>query len=130
MNTHLSIALHVLTLLARSPGGLTSEALAAELGTNPVFLRRVLRSLKGAEVIHMRRGARGGITLAREADDITVDEVYRLVMADRVMLPTHSAAPSDPIPATIQALFSDAESRAVRYLGRFSIRDLAEDASA
>lgn len=128
MNTHLSIALHVLTLLEHSAEGLTSDTLATELGTNPVFLRRVLRSLKGAGIVTMRRGARGGITLSRPADEIRLDEVYRLVMADRVLLPTHTEAGT--IPEAIRGVFSDAELRAVRYLGRLTVQDLAEDTSA
>lgn len=58
MNSWFSTAVHILTLLASMPGErLTSEFIAASVGTNPVVIRRQLASLREAALVESK-GAR------------------------------------------------------------------------
>ena len=54
MNSRFSTAVHILTLLASMPGErLTSEFIAASVGTNPVVIRRQLASLREAGLVQV-----------------------------------------------------------------------------
>lgn len=80
LSTRLTIALHVLTLLASSGGEpLTSEYIAGSVNTNPVVIRRLLGLLRRAGFVSSQPGNRGGWTLIRAAGDISVLDVRRAV---------------------------------------------------
>ena len=129
MNTHLSIALHALTLLANATDGLTSDAIAEQLQTNPVFLRRVLSNLKKQGIVVMRRGAQGGIVLNRAANELSLDEVFRTLQNNRPLLPMHNLSEPSNISRSIDALFEACESDMIRYLSGFTLKDLQESAN-
>ena len=129
MNTHFAIALHALILLARAPGQtLTSEALAEALETNPVFLRRVLGALRKAGLLEMRRGAGGGILLCEPPERVPLATVYQAVQGDRPLLPLHRAPEgAGTVPWVLQTHFEEVESRVLRHLERYTVRDLVDD---
>src|SRR3954453_20725454 len=80
VSTRLTVALHVLTLLAAEQGrALTSEYIAGSVNTNPVVIRRVLGLLKRKGFVSSQPGNRGGWELATHADAITVLDVRRAV---------------------------------------------------
>ncbi|GIH27865.1 Rrf2 family transcriptional regulator [Acrocarpospora phusangensis] len=85
-NSRLTIAAHVLAWLAlaqrRGQEILTSEQVAASVNTNPVIIRRSLGDLRRAGLVHVRRGAGAGWSLARAPEDITLLEVYDAVEQD------------------------------------------------
>lgn len=73
-------AVRALTELARRQEGHAGKPVrladVAEMGGMPLqFLEQVFSTLRRAGVVNSRRGAAGGFTLARPADDITVLEV-------------------------------------------------------
>ena len=43
------------------------------------FLEQILRKLKGAELVDSRRGPKGGYTLLREPENVTVGEIIRAI---------------------------------------------------
>lgn len=75
-----SSAVHILLIIAMPPGGkkITSDFLASSVGSNPVEIRKLLSSLKRAELIDVMRGP-GGAVLKREPQDITLLEIYNAV---------------------------------------------------
>ena len=130
MNTHFSIALHALALLAGAPGRvLTSEALADRIQTNPVFLRRVLGALRTAGVLETRRGAGGGIVLVSDPAAVTLAEIYRLVQGGQPLFPLHTVPVPGSLARSLQGHFADAEAQLIRHLERYTIRDVIADAS-
>jgi len=96
-STRFAVALHMIGLMAfheeRGRGTLTSEEMAASVGTNPVVIKRLLGVLSRAGIITTKRGAGGGSWLARPAAQITLLEVMDAVNGDE---PTLTLRPGDP----------------------------------
>lgn len=82
-NTRLASAVQILCVVAyKGPRGTTSEAVARSLDTNPVVVRRLLKSMQRHGLVAVRPGKDGGVRLGRAADAITLDAVYRAVETD------------------------------------------------
>jgi Rrf2 family protein len=66
--------------LARSGDQRTpTSAIAEEQKIPPSFLAKIISQLSIAGLLHTSRGARGGVTLAREPKDITLLEVIEAI---------------------------------------------------
>jgi Rrf2 family protein len=79
-----AFAVHILAVLAHQRGpGVTSDALAGSVNTNPVVVRRILSSLRRAGLVCCAKGAGGGATLCREPETIALDEIYRAIEPQR-----------------------------------------------
>jgi len=105
-NTRLTVAIHVLCLLAHEAGGppVSSDYIAGSVNTNPVVIRRLLSSLREAGVVHSQGGAAGGWSLVRPAEQISLLDVYRLVDAGPVLAMHHKQPnPRCPVGKWIQA---------------------------
>lgn len=95
MNSQLTLAAHILGMLAfieRAEARLvTSEELAASIGTNPVVVRRVLGHLRRAGLVTSKRGAGGGSALAQPANRVTLRDAYEAVSQGEAteLLPRH-----------------------------------------
>ncbi|MGI8812598.1 MAG: Rrf2 family transcriptional regulator [Pyrinomonadaceae bacterium] len=97
-NTQFSIAVHVLTMLARSENSnLKSDYLAKSVNTNPVVVRRLLGHLAQGDLVISQTGANGGTRLSRCPDRINLAEVYKAVSCGEVFA-LHSKAPSQDCP--------------------------------
>ena len=83
VNTRLTVAIHVLCLLAHEAGKppVTSDYIAGSVNTNPVVIRRLLASLRKAGIVASQGGSAGGWSLLRPAEQISLLDVYRLVDA-------------------------------------------------
>lgn len=57
---------------------LTSDFLAASIGTNPVVVRKLLQQLKQAGLLEVSRGT-GGISLKKAFSEISLLDVYNAV---------------------------------------------------
>jgi Rrf2 family protein len=88
-NTHFSMAVHLMCALAWNKGKLVgSQDLAFSVGTNPSFLRGLISDLREAGLVETRQGKGGGSTLARPAESITLQDVYR-AMESKQLLKVH-----------------------------------------
>jgi Rrf2 family protein len=56
-----------------------TSTVAKEQNIPPSFLAKIISQLSIAGLLHTSRGARGGVTLAREAKDITLLEVVEAI---------------------------------------------------
>src|SRR5579864_2639388 len=89
MNSRFSMAVHILTLLASTAGGrLTSEIIAASVGTNPVVIRRQLALLREAGLVESSGGPHGGWELTRDPAKITLRRV-RAALGSEVAFRMH-----------------------------------------
>ncbi len=57
---------------------MTSDFMAASIGTNPVIVRKLLQQLKAAGLIEVSRGT-GGVMVTKPLDEITFLDVYKAV---------------------------------------------------
>ncbi|RAP73401.1 Rrf2 family transcriptional regulator [Paenibacillus montanisoli] len=78
ISTRFSIAVHILSLIAVSPGDCTGDYIAGSVNTNPVVVRRIMGMLKKAGLVDVRPGV-GGASLRKRPDEITLLNVYRAV---------------------------------------------------
>jgi len=81
-STRFAVAVHTLAFIAmrcRTSPAITSGMIAKSVNTNPVVIRRILGSLREAHLVDSQPGSGGGWTMARQADVITLREIYRAV---------------------------------------------------
>lgn len=129
-----AMAVHVLAVLAYKEGDpVTSADLAGSVNTNPVIIRRLLLSLKGAKLIDTRKGAGAGSRLARAPQRINLAEVYRAV-EQHEPFSTPSRKPNAGCPVghcirkTLEQVFVSAEAALERDLQRTTLADVVRAA--
>lgn len=86
------MAVHIMTALVYLREKTSSELLSESVNTNPVVVRRLLSELNRAGLIHAERGKQGGFTLARDAKDISLLDIYRAVNGDEGLVSIHDNA--------------------------------------
>jgi Rrf2 family protein len=127
----LSVALHVLVHLAERPGEpATSEHLAACVRTNPVVVRRTLAGLRQAGLVASAAGHRGGWTLARGAESITLRDIYaalgeRLLFALDFSGGNPECRVQRAVAGTLDDFLHDAEALLAARLSRTTLADVA-----
>jgi len=73
-------AVQILCVMAYlGPGGTNAAVIAGSLRTNPVVVRRMLKSMERAGLVGIRPGKDGGVHFRRPPCDITLDQIYRAV---------------------------------------------------
>lgn len=73
-----AITVHILTLMAKFPGEfLSSDFIARSLNMNPVLVRNEIAALKKNHFVESREGKNGGTRLAKPADAITLDDIFK-----------------------------------------------------
>jgi Rrf2 family protein len=76
--------LHVLLHMGEESQPMTSERIAAMLGTNPAVVRRTMAGLRSAGHVRSVKGHGGGWTLARQLGQITLLDIHRAVGSERL----------------------------------------------
>lgn len=85
-NTRFATMIHILTLLAKSPGEwMNSEWIANSININPVIVRKELGNLQSIGWVTSRKGKEGGFSLNTPSDKITLAELYRIVKNSDVL---------------------------------------------
>lgn len=69
----------VLYLARKGEQRIATSAIAEEQHIPPSFLAKIISQLSIAGLLHTSRGARGGVTLARDCKDITLLEVVEAI---------------------------------------------------
>lgn len=69
----------VLYLTRQGDERVATSTIAEEQHIPPSFLAKIISQLSIAGLLHTSRGARGGVTLARESKDITLLEVIEAI---------------------------------------------------
>jgi len=137
-SSRFTVAIHVLTLLARGVGDdspTTSEFIAGSVNTNPVVIRRLLALLRKAKLVASQGGPGGGWHLVVAAGRITLRDVYRAVELDPLFA-LHASTPNPrcPVGRTIQEAVSGhydkAQLAVEKELERTTIQDLLEEVNA
>lgn len=97
------VAIHALSVLARSSGKgpICSTMVAQSVHTNPVVIRRLMTELEKASLVRSVAGRSGGFELGREANSITLADVYRAVEDDAIFR-MHKTDPESECPVAAQ----------------------------
>jgi Rrf2 family protein len=118
-NSQFSMAIHILTMLARSSGeNVKSECLAKSVNTNAVVIRRILSHLGQANLVTSQTGAFGGTRLARDPSDIRLADIYKAVSCGEVFA-LHPKAPSQdcPVGRNIESVLCNLQKEIDRSVG-------------
>ena len=79
-NSLLAGAVQILCVIAyKGEAGTNAEFIATSLRTNPVVVRRILKSLENEGLVEVRQGRNGGVALKRRPADISLDDIYKAV---------------------------------------------------
>ncbi|AAU25352.1 Rrf2 family transcriptional regulator [Bacillus licheniformis] len=101
VNTRLSVAIHILSLIAANPRE-SSEMIAGSVNTNPVVIRRMISQLKKAGILTSRPGV-AGASLKRDPEDISLLDIYRAVQPHEELFAIHDKPnPNCPVGRQIQ----------------------------
>ena len=94
-NSRFAVGVHCLLALAYlGEGGATAELLASSVKTNPVVVRRLLKSLESQGLVEIRPGKGGGVRLLRSPNQICLADIYAAVEQDAEIFAYHEAAPN------------------------------------
>jgi len=102
-------ALRAVVHLAQNPGEPRKTSVIAESTQVPAaYLSKVLQSLRAGDVVEMQRGIGGGVTLARDPEELTILDVINALCAlhkrmDKVIEAIETAFQS----TTLSELLSD-----------------------
>lgn len=134
-NSQFSMAVHILTLLAKAGNeNLKSEYVAGSVNTNPVVIRRILSQLGQAGLVASQTGAAGGTRLARDPGQISLCEIYKAVSCGEVFA-LHSRAPNQdcPVGRNIEAVLCNLQKEIDSTVGdklrQYTLEDVLEKVS-
>ena len=131
-NSQFSMAVHILTMLAKSQGeNVKSECLAGSVNTNAVVIRRILSQLSHADLVVSQTGASGGTRLAKDPAEIRLAEVYKAVSCGEVFALHPKGANQDcPVGRNIEAVLCNLQKEIDRTVGeklsQFTLGDVLE----
>ncbi len=79
ISSRFTMAIHMFACIDTfSDQKMTSDFMAASIGTNPVIIRKLLQQLKAAGLVKVLRGT-GGVTITRPLNEITFLDIYKAV---------------------------------------------------
>lgn len=128
----MSGVLHVLLHMAEFEGAVTSERLAAVMGTNPVVVRRLMGGLRDLGLVASEKGHGGGWTIACDLDRVTLRDVYVALGSPEILAMGHrSEAPTclveQAVNAALGTAFEDAERLLLERFGDVTLGRLSAD---
>lgn len=129
-NARFGVAVHILVMLALFDQPQNSARVAESVDTNPVVIRRILGLLQRAGLVRGRTGPGGGFRLARAAQAVTLEQVFRAVEADGAAPPAHRPNRKCPVGRNVSTVLASIGRRAERaFLATLAGQTLADTAS-
>jgi Rrf2 family protein len=137
LSTRGDYATRVLLELSTKEGSeaLSVHALASRTGISEKYLEQIMLPLRTAQVVRSRRGVHGGYELAKDAVELTVGEVVRLMDGPLAPSPCASQSAHVPCPAyrcpteascVLRNLWTDVRDAIASVLDETTFADLAE----
>ena len=118
-NERLSVALHVLLHMAERPNSaMTSEEMAACVGTNSVVIRRTFAGLREAGIVSSVKGHGGGWRIARALSDVSLEDVQRALGERVVSVGSSEESPGCLVEIAVNGALDEAVAEANRVLDR------------
>jgi Rrf2 family protein len=133
VNTQFSIAVHIMAGLGYKCGSeITSSHIAASVNTSPSFVRRILARLSKAGLVRTATGKNGACRLARDAEKISLLEIYQAVDAPKVFA-IHQYAELGPCPvschikSSLERVLGKAQKSVEETLRKVSLAEVIAD---
>ena len=133
MDTKFSVAVHVMILISESPTPINSDRMAASVGTNASYIRKILALLKRAGIVDGHRGI-GSYSLTVAPERLTLLQIYRAVMEEpKIHLLDIHQNPNDQcvvgryIGPVLTDMFTDIEQAFARSLADKTLADCIAD---
>ncbi len=129
MNTssRFAVAVHTLAYLAASDGqSVTSEMVAESVNTNAVVIRRILGSLREANLVASQSGSGGGWTLRKKPEQISLRDIY-CVVEEEPLFAMHHRPPNQHcdigrnMQRVLEGFFTDAQTAMEERLAKVSL---------
>lgn len=131
-NTRFATAIHIMTLLAKSPQDwLSSEWIAGSININPVIVRKEISVLREGGLIVSKQGKEGGSQLSKNAESITISEIYSAVKNTEVLgkknqNPNPACSVGKEINNHLTQLFIETDKLVLNFLGNKSLQEFSE----
>ncbi|MDV7699007.1 Rrf2 family transcriptional regulator [Chryseobacterium soli] len=131
-NTRFATAVHIMTLLAKSPQEwLTSEWIAGSINLNPAMVRKEISVLREAGLIASKQGKEGGSQLGKDAENISISEIYAAVKNTEVLgkknnNPNPACSVGKEINVHLNTLFEETDRLVINFLGDKSLKEFSE----
>jgi Rrf2 family protein len=106
-------------------GRLTTHDIAARQGIPERFLEQQITALKNAGLVTSHRGAHGGCSLARRAEEITVLQVIEALEGSPLELERIGGAENDHVGGAIRELWEKAHDALTDLFGEMTVAALA-----
>lgn len=85
-NARFATILHILTILAKSPGQwISSDSISGSIRINPVIIRKELGVLKELGWVISKKGKQGGSMLDVSSCEISLADIYKAVKNSNVL---------------------------------------------
>ncbi len=116
--------------------GLTTRIVTSEIGREqriPVtFLAKIIAQLSAAGIVRSTRGAHGGVTLGRPAENISLLEVVEIIDGPMLLNTCVGNAESCPVGVScpVHAIWCDAQADLVKRLAGTTFAQLARQPAA
>jgi len=131
-NTRFATAIHIMTLLAKSPQDwLSSEWIAGSINVNPVMVRKEISVLREGGLIVSKQGKEGGSQLSKNAESITISEIYSVVKNTDVLgkknqNPNPACSVGKEINNHLTQLFIETDELVLKFLGNKTLLEFSE----
>ena len=126
-----SVSIHIMTVLAYHHDELlTSEQLATSIRTNAVVVRRLIAKLVEAGLVKSFKGKSGGVSLAKPAQQITLEDIYAAVFSDKALIanpprePHKACAVSCSMGKVLEGVIDGLQAQTVKYMSGIKLSDL------
>lgn len=133
-NSRFAVAIHVLALASGVRASharlqVTSEQMAESVNTNPVVIRRILGSLREAQLVASQPGPGGGWRLTRAPEEISLRDVYRALEVEPLFAlprrePNADCVVGKGLPRVIGSCFQAAEAALEARLAEVTVADV------
>lgn len=128
-NSRFVLAVHTLALLANQNEPLSSKTIACSAGVNAVTVRKLVGQLRDAGLVLTQTGVKGGATLSRKPDTITLKDTF-LAVRDEYIFGAYPIQPNEQcligrrLQPTLTDLLDDAVQSMIAKLDEVTIADV------
>lgn len=131
-NTRFATAIHIMTILAKSPGEwLTSDWIAGSININPVIVRKELSVLRECGMVISRQGKEGGCQMGISPEKVKISDIYVAIKNSEVLgkknqNPNPLCNVGKDINDNLKNLFCETNQLVIDFLSKKNLKEFAD----